>query len=105
MESINKVELQGRVGSVRNGSGVTRFTLATNEVYNDRNGSQIIETTWHTCQVPEKAVSERIEKGDWVAVFGRIRNYRYTDADGNDRVSTGITVNKCIVKKHDEESF
>ena len=105
MESINKVELQGRVGSVRSGSGVTRFTLATNEVYNDRDGSQIIETTWHTCQVPEKAVSEPIEKGDWVAVFGRIRNCKYTGVDGSTRVSTDILVSKYIVKKHDEEPF
>ena len=97
MESINKVELQGRVGSVRNGSWVTRFTLATNEVYNDRNGSQIIETTWHTCQVPEKAVSEPIEKGDIVRVLGRIRNCKYTGADGSARVSTDILVGQYKV--------
>lgn len=49
--SINKIILKGNVGSSRilniaQGS-VIRFSLATNEIFRDRNGNVTQETQWH----------------------------------------------------------
>ena len=50
---INRVELQGVVGTARineTGEGrIVRFSLATNYVYRASDGMPVIETTWHSC--------------------------------------------------------
>lgn len=94
MKSINKVELQGRVGSVRDGMGWVPFTLCTEEVFMDKSGDAIIETTWHVCRVAEKAYSVPLQKGDVVNVIGHIRNYKYLDYEQNERTSVEIVVLK-----------
>lgn len=51
MENINRIELQGRVGTVRtnlvNGIKVANFSLVTDHLYKTRDGIAISETTWH----------------------------------------------------------
>ena len=104
MKSINKVELQGRVGSVRNGIGAVMFTLATNEYFTSTNDDVVTETTWHVCQVSERVISEQIVKGDWVRVIGSIKNYKYTDQEANEITSTVIIVHQYeVVAKPKEE--
>ena len=97
MEMLNKVELAGRVGNARvqtvGNTRVCRFSLATDRAFTDRNGNQILETTWHQCQVwgnDEKM--EGIQKGAAVSLTGRLRNYKYTAADGTERTGTEILV-------------
>ena len=50
---INRVELQGIVGTSRvsdlGEKKVVNFSLATNYAFKDRQGSSLIETTWHNC--------------------------------------------------------
>ena len=94
---LNRVELAGRVGNARvqvvGSTKVCRFSLATDRVYTDRDGNQVIETTWHQCQVwGSDDRLEGIQKGAAVKVTGRLRNYRYTAADGTERTGTEIWV-------------
>ena len=54
LECINRVELQGTVGTSRvtevGDRNIINFSLATNYAYRDREGYLVIETkTWHTC--------------------------------------------------------
>ena len=50
---INKVILIGNVGAdpevryLDGGVAVARFSLATTEVYNNKNGEQVRQTEWH----------------------------------------------------------
>ena len=89
LQSINCIELQGNVGSVRfetiANKIVARFSLATNYVYHSDLGDHI-ETTWHNCvcfsgNVPEEEL-RKLEKGKSVHLQGRLRAYKHINADG-----------------------
>lgn len=94
MEQLNRIELRGSVGFVRqqvvNGRMVVHLSVATNYVYKDRNGDPVIETTWHNVSAWEgKGCPNlgKIEKGCKVYVQGRLRGQRYTDSEGIERYS------------------
>ena len=50
---VNKVILIGNVGAdpdvkyLEGGVAVARFSLATSEVYNNKNGERVSQTEWH----------------------------------------------------------
>ena len=50
MEYINKIELLGKVGTVRsnvvNGTKVANFSLVTDFLYKTRDGNPVSEATW-----------------------------------------------------------
>ena len=92
MEQLNRIELRGSVGFVRqqifNGRRVVHLSLATNYVYKDKNGEPVIETTWHNVTAWEGkgcANLEKIEKGSRIQVRGRLRGQHYTDSEGVER--------------------
>ena len=90
LQSINRIDLQGNVGSVRfetiADKIVARFSLATNYAYRSADGTAYIETTWHNCvcfsgNIPEEEV-RKLEKGKSVHLQGRLRAYKHINADG-----------------------
>ena len=104
IEHINKVELQGHVGTVRtnehNGVKVVNFTLATELLYKTRESGAISEITWHNIvawdnsQMPDL---DRITKGTPVNVTGRIRINRLKLADGTERQFHEILANRIKI--------
>ena len=92
MEHINRIELQGRVGTIRtntvNGSLVANFSIATDNLYKNRDGSGVSETTWHNVvawsgkDMPDLS---QITVGMHLHVIGRMRSTKYTASDGTDR--------------------
>lgn len=97
--SVNKVILVGNVGKdpetryLEGGTVLTRFPMATSEVYRNRDGEKITNTEWHNivlwrglAEVAEKYV----KKGTQLYIEGRIRNRSYTDKEGNTRYTTDI---------------
>jgi|SRR5574344_11691 single-strand DNA-binding protein len=105
-KSLNKVELRGHVGqdpkimTLDNGSQLTRFTLATNENYRTRDNEWKEETMWHNIaawsskSMPE---FERIKKGMFIELVGKIRYVKYKSKEGDDRVFTEIMALKIVV--------
>ena len=94
MQQLNRIEIIGYVGNIRidnvGDRKVARLSVATNYVYRDKEGTPVIETTWHNCTAWEgKRIEDltSIKKGDPVHVVGRLRVYRFTDADGNERIA------------------
>ena len=89
--SINRVELQGRVGTVRiqsvGGCSGASLSLMTDEVFTASDGSALCETTWlHVTAWEGKEVClDGLERGSLVHVDGRIRNSMYTASDGTER--------------------
>ena len=89
--SINRVELQGRVGTVRiqnaGGCVVASFSVMTEETYKATDGTVLCETTWHhvTAWKGKDVLLEGLERGALVHVEGRIRNSMYTASDGTER--------------------
>ena len=94
MEDINRIELQGHVGHdariVKVGeTTVARFSLATTEIYKDRDGLTRAETTWHSVtawQGQSMPDFKSITKGCTVHVVGRLRQSRYTTVEGEERI-------------------
>lgn len=104
MEQLNSVILRGIIGSTRiqtvGQTELVRFSLATNYAYKNRNGDAVIETTWHQVTAFK---SERmpdltaLSKGAGVEVKGRIRNQRYTDANGVEKIVSEIVASQLNI--------
>ena len=108
MEFLNKIELRGicgnsslqKVGDTR----VCRFSVVTELAYKGNDGTNIIESTWFSCQIfegPGICNLDAITRGAVVHVIGRLKCNRYIDANGNDRVQYEIVARKVDVVKED----
>ena len=94
---VNRIEIVGRVGQVRvneygESKTVANFSVIT-EVVMKRHGSIVSESTWHNVTAwegPAVASFNELQKGSLVKVVGRLRNSKYTGADGIERIYTEI---------------
>lgn len=104
--SINRIEIRGNVGTTPRinavgDSKVIRFSVATNERFKDRSGVLKEETTWHNVVawagkgMPDFA---EIKKGTCVSVLGRVRNIKYTTAEGEDKYFNEILANRLHIE-------
>lgn len=100
MEFINKIELQGIVGNVNTNkvgnTSVARFSVVTEQAYTSTDGAMVIDTTWHNCTAWESNKNKiaDLAKGKTVHLTGRIRNFRFTMADGGERTGSEIIVHE-----------
>lgn len=108
MENINRIELKGRIGSVRsnthNESKVANFTLVTEFFYKTRGGEVVTETTWFNVVAWEgKEIQDvsRIEKGAAAHVTGRMRTTRYTTEEGIERQYYEVMASKVRIVEED----
>jgi single-strand DNA-binding protein len=101
MASVNKVILIGNVGKdpeiryMQSGEPIANFSLATNEVWNDKSGQKQERTEWHRVEVFGKTaqvVRDYVTKGKPIYIEGSIRYEEWTDKDGNKRNTTRIRV-------------
>lgn len=100
MASVNKVILIGNLGRdpetryMPNGEAVTNITLATTEVWKDRNtGDRQEKTEWHRVTFYRRLAEiagEYLKKGSQVYVEGRLETRKWTDKEGKDRYTTEI---------------
>jgi single-strand DNA-binding protein len=98
MKSINQVILLGHLGQdpehsqTNSGKELTRFSLATS--YSVRvNDDWEERTDWHRVVVFDRLAriaSDRLRKGDPIAVTGRISCRKWTDERGQSRTSWSI---------------
>lgn len=75
-----------------NGSAVTRFSLAVNERFRDRNGADQERTHYIDVNVWREMAEAAgtLSKGDPVYVVGRLVNDSWTDKEGNKRYTTRV---------------
>lgn len=99
MRGVNKVILIGNLGAdpeVRALEGdqkAANFRIATNRVYNTKDGQRKEETEWHRIVAWGKLAQiaeQYLKKGSSVYVEGRIRTRSWEDKEGNKRYSTEI---------------
>lgn len=109
MEHINRIELQGYVGTVRtnvhNGSKVANFTMITDFLYKSREGSAINESMWHNVVAwsgKDMPDLDLITKGVAVHVTGRLRINRYTSAEGVEKQFYEVMANKIRIINEQE---
>ena len=105
MGSVNKVILVGNLGRdpevryTQGGTAVANFTLATNEVWNDKAGAKQERTEWHRIVVWGKQAEiarEYLSKGKQVYIEGSIQTRQWDDKEGNKRTTTEIKANRVI---------
>ena len=105
MEFLNRIELRGVVGasSLTNvgGDSVARFSLATEYSYKSKDGTPVIETTWHNItawasQMPEV---RNIAKGDIIHIVGRLHQSKYTDQSGFARYVYDVYAQELEIEK------
>jgi single-strand DNA-binding protein len=98
MAGVNKVILVGNLGkdpeirAFENGRKVASFSLATTEVYKDRNGERVEKTEWHNVNFwgPLADVIEKyVRKGSKLYVEGKLRTRSY-EQDGVKKYTTDI---------------
>lgn len=98
---VNKVILLGRLGrdpeirNLENGATVANFSMATSEVFYDRNKQKQERTEWHRIVMWRRnaEVAEKyLKKGDLIYVEGKLRNRSFEDKDKNKRYITEIEV-------------
>jgi len=96
---INKAILIGRLGKdpeikyTADGTMVTNFSLATDEVSKDKNGERIQRTEWHRIVTFGKLAEicgNYLVKGKLIYIEGKIRTSSWEDKEGVKRYSTDI---------------
>lgn len=107
MASVNKVILIGNLGRdaelryTPGGAAVATLSLATTEVWNDRNTNQRQEKTeWHRIVVWGKqaeTLQEYLTKGRQIYVEGRLQTRQWDDKDGNKRYTTEIKADRITL--------
>src|SRR5690554_65307 len=101
---VNKVILIGNLGrdpEVRympSGSAVANITLATTEVWRDRQtGEQQERTEWHNVVFFNRLAEiagEYLRKGSKVYIEGSLRTRKWQDKNGQDRYTTEIVASE-----------
>ena len=104
MASVNKVILIGNLGKdpevryMPSGRAVANVTIATNEVWKDRNtGEKQERTEWHNVvfySPHAEVVGQYLRKGSSVFVEGRLQTRKWQDKNGQDRYTTEIIANE-----------
>ena len=102
----NKVQLIGNLGNApeikttESGKKLVKFSVATNETYQNSKGEKVKETQWHNliawgkiAEIAEKYLS----KGSEVAIEGKLVNRNYEDKEGNKKYITEIQVNELLL--------
>lgn len=116
MASINKVILIGNLGRdpetryMSNGDAVTNITLATTEVWKDKNGEKQEKTEWHRVTFYRRLAEiagEYLKKGRPVYVEGKLETRKWTDKNGMDRYTTEViaTDMKMLGSRPGSDSF
>lgn len=97
---INKVILVGNLGAdpevryMTNGEAVTTLSVATSEVWKDKDtGENKERTEWHRVvyfRRMAEVAGEYLKKGSKIYVEGKIRTRKWQDQSGQDRYTTEI---------------
>lgn len=105
--SVNKVILLGTLGKdpelkyTPQGTAVTKFSMATNESYKDKQSGEWKESTeWHNIvcwQRTAEVAAEYLKKGRQVYIEGRIHTRSWDDKDGQKKYMTEIVANELVM--------
>ena len=113
MRGLNKVTLIGHLGKdpevtyLEGGIARARFSLATTEGYNDKEGNRVDQTEWHdiTLWRRQAEVAEKyLRKGSLIYLEGRLRTRSWED-NGVKKYATGVEgLNFIMLDKKDDSS-
>lgn len=112
MRGLNKVTLIGNLGKdpenqkLTGDVAVSKFTLATTEIFKDKNGQATSKTEWHTILLWRslaELAGKYLHKGSLVYLEGKLQTRQFEDKEGKMRYTTEIVAEQLIMldKKND----
>lgn len=113
MRGLNKVTLIGNLGKdpeiqqLEGNLSVAKFSLATTEVYKDKNGQAHYETEWHSVVLWRslaEVASKFLHKGSLVYIEGKLKTRMFEDKEGKTRYVTEIVADQLIMLDKKNES-
>ena len=102
----NKVQLIGNLGSnpeiitLDGGKRIAKFSIATNESYKNAQGEKVTDTQWHNVVAWNKTadiIEKYLEKGNEVAIEGKLTSRSYDTKEGEKRYITEIVINELLM--------
>jgi single-strand DNA-binding protein len=102
----NSVRLIGNVGqtpeikNLENGRKVAKFSIATNEIYYNKDGEKITQTYWHNLVAWGKnaeIIENYVDKGKEIAIEGKLTNHSYETQNGDKRYVTEVLINEILL--------
>jgi single-strand DNA-binding protein len=108
MNLRNRVHLIGNLGNdpevkkTENGKTLAKFSLATNDYYNNQEGEKVKDTQWHNIVVWGRSVDfveKYLKKGHEIALEGKLNHRSYEDKNGQKKYFTEVVVNEILLLK------
>jgi single-strand DNA-binding protein len=106
-KSINKVILIGRLGKdpelkyTASGTPFCRFSMATDDVWNDKaSGERQEKTEWHNIVVWDRLAeicNQYLTKGRLVYIEGSLQTREWDDQEGNKRRTTEVRARDMVM--------
>jgi len=106
-KSVNKVILVGRLGRdpelkyTASGTPFCRFSLATDDTWNDKgSGERQERTEWHSIVAWDRLAeicNQYLTKGKLVYIEGSLQTREWDDQDGNKRKTTEIRARDLVM--------
>jgi len=102
----NKVKLIGRLGqepeiiTFTDGNKIAKFSLATDDSYKDKDGKKVERTDWHNIVIKGglvKVVEGYVNKGQEIALEGKLATRSWEDKEGNKRYITEVVCNELLL--------
>ena len=102
----NKVQLIGNLGNnpeiiaLDSGKKLAKFSIATNESYKNAQGEKVTDTQWHNVVAWNKTaeiIERYLEKGNEVAIEGKLTSRSYETKEGEKRYITEIVCNELLM--------
>lgn len=99
---VNRVILIGNLGRdpevrrLESGAAVAKFSIATNENYQDKEGNWQTQTEWHEIVAWRNRAEQAekvLKKGSMVYLEGKLSTRKYTDQNGVEKYRTEVVVN------------
>ena len=106
-KSVNKVILVGRLGKdpelkyTASGTPFCRFSMATDDVWNDKGtGERQERTEWHNIVVWDRLAeicNQYLTKGKLVYIEGSLQTREWDDQEGNKRKTTEVRARDMVM--------
>jgi single-strand DNA-binding protein len=106
-KSINKVILIGRLGKdpelkyTASGTPFCRFSMATDDVWNDKSsGERQEKTEWHNIVVWDRLAeicNQYLTKGKLIYIEGSLQTREWDDQEGNKRRTTEVRARDMVM--------
>jgi single-strand DNA-binding protein len=106
MGSVNKAILVGNLGRdaemrfTQGGTAVATVSIATTDVFNDRDGQKREDTQWHRIVIWGKtaeSIQPYLTKGKQIYVEGKIQTREWTDKEGKQVKTTEIRADRVVL--------